>query len=51
MDRLEWRLFDDGGLGPDRSTGYLEPDEPLVLAARSALARVFQLTRAGAEKG
>jgi len=51
MDRLDWHIFEAGGIGPDRFTGYIEPDEPLVLAARSALTRVFQLTREGAEQG
>jgi hypothetical protein len=51
MDRLEWHVFEESGIGPDPLLGYFEDDVPVVMAARAGIRRVFELTRAAAEHG
>jgi len=51
MERLEWHVFEESGIGPDPLLGYLEEGAPLVVAARTGIRRVFELTRAAAEQG
>lgn len=50
IERLEWSVFEEGGLGPNPESGYLNDDDPLVFAARSSVQRVFALTRAAAAR-
>ncbi|MFI5910385.1 hypothetical protein [Dactylosporangium sp. NPDC051541] len=51
MNRLERHVFDEDGIGPDRLTGRLDNDAPIIKTARDCLQRVFHLTRAAAEHG
>jgi hypothetical protein len=51
VERLEWHVFEENGLGPIAETGWIEDDDPLVAAARSSIGRVFALTRVAAGQG
>ncbi|WP_432837852.1 hypothetical protein [Dactylosporangium sp. CA-092794] len=51
LDRLEWHIFEESGIGADPLTGHLTDDMAIVVAARSRTRRVFELTRAATEDG
>ena len=51
LERLERYVFEESGIGPDPLPNHLHDDVPVVVAARAGIRRVFELTRAAAEKG